>query len=92
VLIAGATGSAGETILPDVVGYGSEVEVTDLKTGLRGRHRLMSGEAMALEAGHISLDSPMGAALLGRSPGDVIRVALHAFAAGDASGGMQREE
>jgi transcription elongation GreA/GreB family factor len=75
LLIAGATGPVGESIRPDVIGYGSEVEVTEPSTGLRARHRLMNGESMALEAGHISVDSPMGAALLGRRPGDVVRVA-----------------
>jgi transcription elongation GreA/GreB family factor len=75
LFIAGASGPAGETILPDVVGYGSEVEVVDVRTGLRARHRLMSGETMLLEAGHVSVESPMGGALLGRRVGDVVRVA-----------------
>jgi hypothetical protein len=75
LLIAGATGPVGETILPDVVGYGSEVELTDVKTGLRYRHRVMNGGSMVLEAGHISIESPIGAGLLGRRPGDVVRVA-----------------
>jgi hypothetical protein len=46
-----------------------------LKTGLRYRHRLMSGEAMSLEVGHVSVESPMGSALLGRRVGEVVRVA-----------------
>ena len=75
LLMAGAAGPAGETILPDVVGYGSEVELTDVRTGLRYRHRLMNGAAMVLDAGHVSIESPMGAGLLGRRPGDVVRVA-----------------
>jgi transcription elongation GreA/GreB family factor len=76
LLIEGAAGPAAQSIVPDVVGYGTEVHVTDLRTGLRARHRLMSGDAMVLEAGHISVDSPMGSALLGRRTGDVVRIAL----------------
>ena len=74
LLVAGAS-AAGESILLGVVGYGSEVEVTDLTTGVRSRHRLMSGEGMLLEAGHVSVESPMGRALLGSRPGDIVHVA-----------------
>ena len=73
-LMVGASGRGGELIYPAVAGYGSEVSIEDLDTGDWFKHRLMSAEAMELEAGHISIDSPLGAALLGKRRGEVVRL------------------
>lgn len=73
-LMMGVSGPKGALVHDDVVGFGSEVTIEDLDTGARAEHRLMSGEAMDLDAGHISTDSPLGTALLGRNVGDVVEV------------------
>jgi len=51
------------------VGFGSLVTVRDLDTGRDTAHRIMSGQALDLDAGHISLDSALGSALVGMSVG-----------------------
>jgi transcription elongation factor GreA len=74
-LMVGASGRGGSLIYDDVAGYGSELVIEDVETSESFRHRLMTAEAMELEAGHITIDSPMGVALLGRRAGDVVEVA-----------------
>jgi hypothetical protein len=74
LLMVGAAGHGGEQIYNVVAGYGSEVSIEDLDTGEWFKHRLMTVDAMDLEAGHISIDSPLGAALLGKRRGEVISV------------------
>jgi hypothetical protein len=74
LLMVGASGRGGELIYNVVTGYGSEVAIEDLETGDWFKHRLMSGDAMDLESGHISIDSPLGSALLGKRRGEVISV------------------
>jgi transcription elongation GreA/GreB family factor len=73
-LIVGVQGPQAALVHDAAAGFGSEVTVEDLDTGERAVHRLMSGEAMDLDAGHVSTDSPLGTALLGRSVGDVVEV------------------
>lgn len=73
-LMVGVQGPNGALVHDDVVGFGSQVTIGDLDSGERTEHRLMTGEAMDLDAGHISTDSPLGMALLGRSVGDVVEV------------------
>ncbi len=58
----------------DAVGYGSLVVVRDLDTGENTAYRIMSGAALDLDAGHISLDSALGSALLGMSVGTEVEV------------------
>ena len=72
LLMVGASGRGGASIHDDVAGYGSELQIEDVDTGDSFRHRLMSAEAMDLEAGHITIDSPLGAAMMGRRAGDVV--------------------
>jgi hypothetical protein len=74
LLAVGASGRGGGLVYADVAGYGSEVTIEDLDSGEWFRHRLMTADGMDLEAGHVSTDSPLGAALLGRSAGDVVDV------------------
>ena len=73
-LMVGASGRGGPLVYDDVAGYGSELMIEDVETGESFQHRLMTAEAMDLEAGHITLDSPLGDALLRRQAGDVVEV------------------
>ncbi|MBA3340170.1 MAG: GreA/GreB family elongation factor [Gemmatimonadaceae bacterium] len=55
----------------DSVGLGSSVEVKDEKTGLTERYRLVFGDAVEFEDGHVTMSSPIGRALLGKKVGEV---------------------
>lgn len=56
-------------------GFGSTVRLRDASTGDESAHTLMAGHTIDLEAGEISLASPVGHALIGRKEGDEIEVA-----------------
>lgn len=62
------------TLAPGQIGFGSRVEVEDLRSGERMAYTLMSGDVLDLDAGEISLASPVGQALLGRRSGDEVEV------------------
>lgn len=49
----------------------STVEFTNLKTNTRMKFQIVSPHEMNLEAGKISLKSPIGAALMGKKVGDI---------------------
>ena len=49
----------------------SRVEFTNLSTNARMRFEIVSPHEMALEAGKISLNSPIGAALMGKKVGEI---------------------
>ncbi len=49
----------------------SRVEFTNLSTNARMRFQIVSPHEMDLEAGKISLKSPIGAALMGRKVGEI---------------------
>jgi transcription elongation factor GreA len=55
----------------DKVGLGSEVEVTDQKTGLKEKYNLVFGDAVEFDEGHVTMSSPIGRALLGKAVGEV---------------------
>lgn len=57
-------------IPPDRVGLGSRVVVKDEKTGDREEYYLVFGDAVDFEEGHVTMASPIGRALLGRSVGE----------------------
>jgi transcription elongation factor GreA len=61
-------------VFRDRAGFGSEVFLEDLKTKQRLSYTLMSGDVLNLEAGEISIASPVGNALLGRRTGDEVEV------------------
>ncbi len=63
-----------ECLPPEGAGYGSIVEVRDLDTGKNEQHMLMVGSLVDIDANQVSLASPMGQALLGRSVGDQFRI------------------
>ncbi len=54
----------------DRVGLGSEVVVEDEKTGLKEKFNMVFGDSVELEDGHVSMSSPIGLSLVGRSVGD----------------------
>jgi transcription elongation factor GreA len=61
---------------PDRVGLGSRVTVLDLDTHQRDEYTVVLAEMMDLDAGHISLGSPLGRALKDRRPGDEVSLWL----------------
>ena len=61
------------TALPkDRVSLLSKVEFTNLTTNTRMTFEIVSPHEMDLEAGKISLNSPIGAALMGRMVGEIV--------------------
>ena len=52
----------------------SRVEFTNLSTDVRMKFEIVSPHEMNLEAGKISLKSPIGAALMGKRVGDIAEV------------------
>ena len=63
------------SVLPkDRVCLLSRVEFTNLSTNARMRFEIVSPHEMDLEAGKISLKSPIGAALMGKKVGEIAQV------------------
>ncbi|HEY4320009.1 MAG TPA: GreA/GreB family elongation factor [Gemmatimonadales bacterium] len=60
----------------DRVGLGSRVKVEDLATGDEEEYTLVLAEMMDIDAGHISLASPLGRALKDRQVGDEVVLQL----------------
>lgn len=63
----------------DKVGLGSRVIVQDEKTREREEYHMVFGDAVELEEGHVTMASPIGRALLGKSVGDEIVLRLPAM-------------
>jgi len=55
----------------DVVGFGSSVEVEDTKSGKRQTYALVSAHEADPGEGKLSIDSPVGKALVGRRAGEL---------------------
>lgn len=60
----------------DRVGLGSRVTVRDLDTKETEVFELVIPDAMDVDAGHISVSSPLGSALLGKKAKDTVSVKL----------------
>ena len=56
----------------------SRVEFTNLSTNTRMKFEIVSPHEMDLEAGKISLKSPIGAALMGKKVGEIVEVQVPA--------------
>ena len=56
----------------------SQVEFTNLDTNARMKFQIVSPHEMNLEAGKISLKSPIGAALMGKTVGEIAEVKIPA--------------
>lgn len=74
LLLAGATPEALRTVSPSVVGYGSTITARDLDNGMEVRYSVMSGSAMDVDVGHVSIESPLGRSLLGRGAGEEVEI------------------
>jgi transcription elongation GreA/GreB family factor len=55
-------------------GFGSSLVLLDLASATEAPYRLLVGEDIDIEAGEVSIISPMGQALLGCRVGDDVRV------------------
>jgi transcription elongation factor GreA len=62
----------------DKVGLGSQVVVQDEQTGQRESYSLVFGDSMEFEEGHVSMSSPIGKTLVGRSVGETVVLKLPA--------------
>jgi len=62
----------------DKVGLGSQVVVQDEKTGERENYSLVFGDSVEFEEGHVSMSSPIGKTLVGRSVGETVVLKLPA--------------
>src|SRR3989304_2984957 len=51
----------------DRLGFGSRVTLLDLDSGEETTHTIVAGDEIDLDAGHISMASPIGRALLDRA-------------------------
>ncbi len=62
----------------DRVGFGSEVTIRDLTRKKVASYTIVAGDYMDLEAGHISMASPIGRGLMGAREGEEVTVRLPA--------------
>ena len=58
------------------IGFGSRVTIVDLELSEEMRLTLVAGDFMDLEAGHVSLESPIGKGLLGAQQGEDVVIQL----------------
>ena len=63
---------------PDRVGFGSKVKIHDLAIDEVFHYTIVAGDYIDLDAGHVSLASPIGQGLLGAREGEDVDVALPA--------------
>lgn len=62
----------------DKVGFGSKVKIRDLELGEDFDFTIVAGDFIDLDAGHVSLASPIGRGLLGAGAGEEVSVRLPA--------------
>lgn len=60
----------------DKVGFGSQVKITDLDMGEDFTFTITAGDFIDLDAGQVSLASPIGRGLLGAKAGQEVKIAL----------------
>ena len=58
----------------DAIAFGSEVEIADRASGKRTTYTLVSGVDADAAAGRLSVESPVGRALVGARAGDVVEI------------------
>jgi transcription elongation factor GreA len=71
--LANAEVLVGSNLSPDKVRFNARVRVVNLNTGQEREYKMV-GPLEAAAAGHLSLASPLGKALLGRAVGDRLQV------------------
>ncbi len=62
----------------DRVGFGSRLTVKNVDTGDEFTYTIVAGDYMDLDAGHISMSSPLGRGLMGAKVGDTVEIQLPA--------------
>ncbi len=62
----------------DRVGFGSRLSVVEIASGTEFEYTIVSGDYIDLDAGHISMASPLGRAFLGSREGDEVEAQLPA--------------
>ncbi|HSM35564.1 MAG TPA: GreA/GreB family elongation factor [Longimicrobiales bacterium] len=67
-----------EAIPDDRVGFGSRVKVEDLEDGEVDEYVITAGDYIDLDAGQISMASPLGRGFMGATAGDEVSVELPA--------------
>lgn len=60
----------------DSIGLGSKVVVKDEKSGREETYQLVFGDAIDFEEGHVTMSSPIGRALLGKTVGEIAYLRL----------------
>src|SRR3990172_4464536 len=60
----------------DAVGFGSRVHLEDAETGAEVVYELVTPEEVDPKNGKISVNSPVGSALMGKAPGDEVTINL----------------
>ncbi len=65
-----------KTMPEDRVGFGSQVIIEELELGEEFTFTLVAGDFMDLEAGHVSMASPIGVGLMGAAEGDEVTIQL----------------
>ena len=66
--------SPSDALSRGAIGFGSTVRVQDLRTRDTLEYTLMTGDALDIDAGEVSLASPVGQALLGCREGEEVEV------------------
>ena len=61
-------------ISPDTVQLLCTVEITNLRAGRKATYTIVSPHEANIHEGKISIKSPIGQALIGRKPGDTVKV------------------
>lgn len=67
-----------DNVPEDRVGFGSRIKVRDTETGDEEEYVLTLGDHVDFDKSEISMESPIGKALLGKRPGDEVLVTLPA--------------
>ncbi len=72
--LANAEVLVGSNLSPNKVRFNSRVKVRNLNTGQEREYKMVGPLEADASAGHLSLASPLGKALLGRAVGDRLQV------------------
>jgi transcription elongation factor GreA len=74
LIAAGLAVVDAESLPADTAGFGSVVEVENVETGEKEEFELMVGSLVDVGTNQVSLASPIGQALLGRSAGEEVMI------------------
>ncbi|HEX7118313.1 MAG TPA: transcription elongation factor GreA [Longimicrobiales bacterium] len=65
-----------KSIPTDRVGFGSKLTVKNVDTGDEFTYTIVAGDFMDIDAGHISMSSPLGRGLMGARVGETVEIEL----------------